>query len=261
VQEGASPEAVPPKTWLHDFVPFTLMHLLTVAAFALAMAGSCYLGHCWRETPREKKFRLGWGWATLAYQTWYTAWYLLPANFTWEKGLPLELCDLAAFVAGLAMVTQWRPWRTLLYFWGIGLSTQAFFTPTLGYGPAHLKFWMFWIGHTMIVGSAVYDIVVLRYRPTLRDFKEVLVVSFLYCLGIFFVNVWLSAETGLAVNYAYIGNTKPQNPTIIDKIGPWPRRVIWVICIVLVDYGLLYGIWALPRAMSGRRPARNDSPG
>jgi hypothetical integral membrane protein (TIGR02206 family) len=242
---GFTQDAPAAKSWREDFVPFTAMHVITVAALAALMLGSCYLGHCWRETPRERRFRIGWGWAVLAYQTWYTLWYLLPENFTWEKGLPLELCDLAAFVAGLAMVTQWRPWRTLLYFWGIGLSTQAFFTPTLVYGPGHLKFWMFWVGHTMIVGSAVYDIVVLRYRPRLHDFKQVLVVSFLYCLGIFYFDVWLSAETGLDINYAYIGAGKPGNPTLIDYLGPWPRRVLFVMAIVIVDYTLLYAVWPL----------------
>jgi hypothetical integral membrane protein (TIGR02206 family) len=238
--------------WLDTFVPFSALHYVTVAFFAALMLGSCYLGRCWRETARERRVRIGWGWAVLAYQSWYTAWYLLPENFTWEKGLPLELCDLAAFVAGLAMVTQWRTWRTLLYFWGIGLSTQAFFTPTLGYGVGHLKFWMFWIGHTMIVGSAVYDVVVLGYRPGLADLRRALAVSTFYCLAVFFVNVWLSEETGRLVNYAYIGNTRPRNPTIIDKLGPWPRRVIWIVVIVVADYALLYAVWPVLGAIRGR---------
>lgn len=216
------------------------------------MIGACYLGRCWKETPREARFRRLWGWTILVYQTFYCIWWLIPPQFDWNKpdfteALPLQVCDIAAFLAGLAMVTHWRPWRTMLYFWGIGLSTQAFFTPVVQVGPAHSYYWMFWIGHTMIVGSAIYDIVVCRYRPSLRDLRLVILVSLAYGAAIFTFNYL----TGF--NYAYIGNRTPKAPTLIDKLGPWPHRVGILALIVMADYLLLWAVWPITRALTGRK--------
>jgi len=211
------------------------------------MIGSCYLGRCWRETPREARLRRIWGWTVLTYQTLYSIWWLMPARLDWKDSLPFQVCDLAAFIAGLAMVTQWRPWRTLLYFWGIGLSTQAFFTPVVNVGPAHSYYWMFWIGHTMIVGSAIYDVVVGGFRPSWRDLRLVVIVSLCYGSVMFAFNL----ITGF--NYAYIGNNTPKAPTLIDKLGPWPWRVLILLLIVISDYIVLWALWPLARTLTGRR--------
>src|SRR4029450_5624684 len=133
-------------------------------------------------------------------------------------------------------VTQWRPWRTLLYFWGIGLSTQAFFTPTVQYGVGHIKFWMFWIGHTMIVGSAVYDVVVRGYRPRARDWWFAVATTYTLCMTVFYFDVLMSRAGGMPINYWYIGDTKPSNPTLIDDLGPWPLRVLFLSGIVVLDF-------------------------
>lgn len=237
--------------WLDRFVPFTAFHLVTVAVFGGSIAAACWLGRSWKETPREARFRRTWGWVVLAYQAWYTVWYLLPWNFTWEKSLPLQLCDLAAFVAGLAMVTRWRPWRTLLYFWGIGLSTQAFFTPIIQTGLASKHFWMFWIGHTMIVGSAVYDVIVCGYRPRARDLGFAFTTSLIYCLSMFYLDVLLTEELGRPISYAFMGPSAPDNPTIIDRLGPWPRRGAALMAIASLDYLLLWLVWPITGRLFG----------
>lgn len=241
-----------PFDWRVDFRSFTAIHFLTVAAFGAAMIGSCWVGRQWRGTARERRFRVAWGWVILVYQMWYTAWYLMPWRFEWRVSLPLQLCDLAAFVAGLAMVTSWRPWRSILYFWGLGLSTQAFFTPTLQFGVLHIKFWMFWIGHTMIVGSAVYDVVVGGYRPRWRDLWFVLAATYALCLTMFYLDVLMTDLVGSPISYWYIGPSKPENPTVIDKLGPWPLRVATIIGIVVAEFVVLWAVWPLARLVTGR---------
>lgn len=226
---------------LHRFAPFTLMHLATVAACVAAMACSCRLGRSWRGTPRERRFRHAWGWSILAYKLAETSWYNWPGNFDLAESLPLQLCDLAAPVAAMAMLTQRRFWRTMLYFWGLGLSTQGFLTPVVQTGLASLKFWMFWVSHTMIVGSAAYDLAVLRYRPRWRDACVAAGTSIAYALAATGVNL------AFDVNYGYIGRSKPENPTIIDKLGPWPGRAFIVGGIVIADIVVLWAPWAFIR--------------
>ena len=177
----------------------------------------------------------------------------MPEHFTWRQSLPLQLCDLTTFIAGLAMVTHWRPLRTMLYFWGIGLSTQAFISPIIQMGLGSIWYWLFWIGHTAIVGSAVYDIIVCGYRPRGRDLALGLTVSYIYTMSMFYMDVWLTQAVGEPINYGFVGPSKPENPTIMDKLGAWPGRVAVMCAIVIAEYILLWAVWpAVRRLFPGR---------
>lgn len=253
-----SPTAAPPPTvdlsvWT-TFVSFSSVHVATVAVCAALMIGACRLGVTWRGTMRERRLRHAWGWAIVAVKSLETWYWFSPGVYSFEESLPLQLCDLAAVVAALSMLTQWRVARTLLYFWGIGLSTQAFATPTLERGLAHLHYWYFWITHLMIVGSAMYDLVVLGYRPHLRD---VLIASAITLTWVGMVTI-LNVSTG--TNYGYIGNMVPDKPTVINKLGPWPARLFIVIGIVAGLFVAMWAIWPLWYRAIGRRYPSGDAP-
>ncbi len=244
--------------WRDDFKLFSLEHLLSVLFFVAFMLGACWLGRRWKETPREALFRKTWGWTVLGFSVWYSSWYLLPAHFTWHQSLPLQLCDLTGFIAGAAMVWHWRPLRTILYFWAIGLSTQAFVTPIINTGPASLRYWMFFVSHTMIVGSAVYDVVVCGYRPGVRDLRLAILAGVVYTASMFLLDIWMSRVLGEPINYGFVGDTPKDNATVMDKLGPWPWRVLILSGIVMVMFVLLWGVWPLARRMGlagGEKPA------
>lgn len=243
--------------WGRQFRPFTLYHLLMTVSCVLAMAGAWVIGKRLKSSAAEAKFRINWGWCVLAYKIVETAWYNWPGNFDIGESLPLQLCDLAAFVAAAAMITQKRVFRTLLYFWGIGLSTQAFFTPILTVGYLAPNFWFFWVSHTMIIGSATYDIIVRGYRPAVKD----LLIGF--GLTVAYAGVVTAVNLTWDVNYGYIGNTTPENPTIIDKLGSWPLRAFKVAGLVAVLFVILWGVWPLAKKLGlvkGRRPDSGTCP-
>jgi hypothetical integral membrane protein (TIGR02206 family) len=253
------PAATPPPPGydcLTDFVPFTAMHLLTVALLTAAMLGSCWMGRLWRGSQRERTLRHTWGWFVVLVAVVSNIYYFVPVNWDIRDSLPLQLCDLAIFVAAAAMLLDSRFFRTLLYFWGIGLSTQAFITPTLQFGIGHPKFWLFWIGHTCIVGSAIYDIVVGGYRPRLRDVLVAAGSTVAYLIVMLIVNegidrLWPNPDR--FSNYGYVGRGTPKNPTIIDRLGDWPARLAPLALIVFADYALLWGIWPIARKITGRK--------
>lgn len=236
------------------FVSYSLVHAATVAACAAAMIASCGMGRACRGGERERRLRRRWGGFIVGFALVSNAWWLWPGNFRLDQSLPLQLCDLAVIVAAVVMLTElpairqappgrraergrWA--RTLLYFWGIGLSTQAFFTPTLQEGLFRPHFWIFWIGHTAIVGSAVYDVAVRGYRPAFRDLVFAIAVTLAYAAAMLALNV------ALGLNYGYVGAVEPEQPTIIQKIGPWPARVPVLAAIVLLDFTILWGVWRL----------------
>lgn len=224
-----------------EFHAFTLLHGIVVLAATAAIAASCYHGHTHRETPREARFRITWAWFVLATQALSITYWALPSRFDIQVSLPLHVCDLAGIIAGLAMLTMKRPLRTLLYFWGIALSTQAFITPTLDEGPGSLRFWIFWMTHLQIVGSAIYDLIVGGYRPFHRDYWVGVGITTGYAAMAILVNLVLDT------NYGYLGNRLPGAGTALNYLPPWPWRLLAMCVTAFVWLTLFYLIWPLAR--------------
>ena len=113
--------------------------------------------------------------------------YWLSYNIWWNRkgfdpaiGLPLHICGLSGAIAPLALLTLNRWLRATLYFWAFALASQAFIQPALAAGPALPMFWWFWAQHTIILGYAVFDLIVLSFRPSWLDLRRTYVVSAIY---------------------------------------------------------------------------------
>lgn len=245
------PPAPPPSgeaslAWLDRFHAFGTVHVVVVLVAAVLIAGSCMLGRRWRKHGPawgEPMLRGVWVGFTIGWQGFATLWYLV--HWDLQDSLPLHVCDLAGWIAPLALWTQ-RWWlRALLYFWVIALSTQAFATPVVQDGVGRLQFWLFWIGHLQIVGSAIYDAAVLGFRPRFRDFLFAAVT-----LGAYGV-VMLGFDLAFGTNYGYVGRSNPSAPTIIDHLGPWPGRVFLLYGLALIAMALTWVVWPLCARMAG----------
>src|SRR4029450_7133710 len=103
-------------------------------------------------------------------------------------------------------------------FCGLGLCTQAIITPVLPEGPALFPFWMFWAMHGMIVAVPLYDIAARGYRPDWRDYGIACAGALAYVLFI------LPIDLVTGWNYGFVGPSAPGVPTIVDLLGPGPRR-------------------------------------
>lgn len=224
--------------WSH-FQPFGFEHALCVLVCVAIMAGTAEIGRRLRDTPRGNHLRLLVGWAGIAYWIGSNAWWLFGPEFRFAQSLPLQVCDLAGLIGPLALITGARRMRAVLYFWGLSLSVQGFLQPVLTKGPAHVEFWLFWANHTAIVGTAIYDVVALGFRPRLNDFMTAVWASMIY-LGII-----LPFDVLFGVNYGYVGPDDPiqHHKTIIDLMGPWPWRVIPVTALGIFAMWLLYVPW------------------
>ncbi|MBX3359058.1 MAG: TIGR02206 family membrane protein [Phycisphaeraceae bacterium] len=173
----------------------------------------------------------------LAYWIALIAWWLIPSRFDPSRSLPLHYCDVAGLVAAAALLTGRRWVTSLLYFWAIPLCTQAFVTPVVRLGPAFAEFWIFWESHTLIVGSAVYAVVVRGFRPEFRDLRTAWLISVAYAAAIF----TLDAFTGW--NYAYLGPGAEGAGTLVDVLGPWPARAAVIVLIASAAMVLAWVPW------------------
>jgi len=224
-------------------------NLLAIGVWVLLTGTAVALGRRRRGTERGERLRVLLGAVGIGVCTLSVGWYLMPERFSWDVSLPVQLCDLAGFVAPLALLWRKRPARTLLHFWGFALCTQAFVTPV--HAPGTPGFVVSWLLHGVIVGSAVYDGAALGYRPGLRDLWIGIGASTAYAGASFLLNL----ATGF--NYGYTGATAPGTTTIVDALGAWPLRVVWIglisaaaMVLVLVVGGAAH---RAARAVRGRR--------
>ena len=224
----------------------TIQHLASLCTLALIAAAVAIGVGLRRKGIDDRPLRLSA--IAVAIPSWLfmQVWY---AVYAWDPvdAAPLHICDLGGIVAMFVLYSRGggrlRWWRAVLFFWAIGLTTQAFATPVLTaeQGPGTMKFWLFWLSHGFVVGTAIYDLIVLGYRPTRRDLGRAVVVTAIWLATVFTLNAVMGW------NYGYVGPIEDQ-PGVVALLGPWPRRVLWMMLIVLAGF---VALWAVASRLPG----------
>ena len=223
------------SNWLYQFHIGSPTHAAMLFAFATVAVALVQAGKRATQLGNAAEVQFGQQLAMVLVAWWVfqESRGFLPGHFRWNTSLPLHICDITGLVAPIAIWTRNPLSRAMLFFWGIGLSTQAFITPTLYIGPAFLNFWLYTICHTLIVITAIYDLVVRGYRPTWRDWQLSAIVSAVYVLLVLPVNM------RLGVNYGYLGKSDFAQPTAVLALGTWPARVPRLVVLVWI------GTWVM----------------
>jgi hypothetical integral membrane protein (TIGR02206 family) len=167
------------------------------------------------------------------------AWSTCPHTLDLDNILPFHLCDIAAFLAGYALLTR-KPWaQELTYYWGLAATIQALITPALTYTHPHLTFFSFFLHHFAIVGAALFIPICDGWRPLHPWWKSPLRAFFsvnLYLLFAGLMNAWLGTNFGFLAH-------PPPNPSLIDHLGPWPYYILAFEVIALLLFLLLTLPW------------------
>lgn len=221
---------------------FGTAHLVALALCGV-MLGATLIGARAAAT-RVLTYR-AWTGFVLLMQVANIVYFALPQNAAWSRSLPLHVCDLGGLIASAALVwgvdaggrerVRWP--RTMVYYWGLGLTTQAFITPTVESGMETARFWLFWLTHLAIVGTAAYEVIVRGYRPTWRDFGVACVLTAAYGVAVIPLNI----ATGW--NYGYAGNVEAAKGTLLDVLGPWPWRLAWMYLLGVGIFAVLTLVW------------------
>ncbi len=147
--------------------------------------------------------------------------------------LPLHLCDVGLLIAPVALLTGNRYVYELLYFWGIGGAVQALLQPNITTGYPTAQCACFFLGHGLIVTSALYATVVMRRRPTGWSVLRVWLITNAYGL------LMLPVNHALGTNYLFI-MWKPATPSLLDIMGPWPYYLLVLDVVALLVMCLCY---------------------
>lgn len=216
----------------NPFHPFSGVHYTTLAVGFAVIAGLVVFAR--RSTGNARIVAALLVFLNLtAYPFALYAWRDHPKSL--DNVLPFHLCDLAAIVAGFALFTRRPILLTLTYFWGIAATTQALLTPAIGIGPPHLPFVHFFVQHFAIVAAALYIPLVLGWQPEAPWWKSPLKV---FGISVAYQGTAVLINLMLKTNFAF-ASRPPDNPSLIDHLGPWPLYLFAMQGIALALYLLL----------------------
>lgn len=128
----------------------------------------------------------------------------------------------------------------VVYFWGIGGATAALLTPDLPVGFPHPVFLQFFIGHGSALTTVLFATIVMGFRPRAASVGIALAATAIYAVLIYPVNLMLDS------NYLYLVQ-KPERPSPLDYLGPWPWYLLGLAAITIVACGLCYLPFAFKR--------------
>lgn len=224
-----------------DFTAYGASHLGAVLVLALGIVVLLVLGRLMRD-PNDligKALAIFLVLAVLPFQLLY----FTPDRWNPERTLPVQLCDVAAVVAVVALWTHRRWAVALTYYWGITLTTQAVITPDLSTDFPDPIFLLFWVMHIGTVWAAVHLTWTRGIHPDWRRYGLAIAVTAVWAVSVFCLNLAIGS------NYGYL-NAKPGAASALDLLGPWP----WYVVAEVV---LISAVWALMTWPWGRSPDRS----
>lgn len=162
-----------------------------------------------------------------------TAFFLMPIRFQWDQVLPLHVCNLANLIGAVAVWKKIRLFQAVLYFWTFALCIWAFLTPALLHGPAYGEFWIFWAYHIFILIATSFVLTADNFRAGWQDWRKAVIFTLSYMIIVAIID----RITGW--NYGFVGAGKPDQPTLLDVLGPYPLRLLWIALIGFAVFTLL----------------------
>ncbi|MFN8413601.1 MAG: TIGR02206 family membrane protein [Anaerolineales bacterium] len=216
--------------------PFELYgvgHLLALTIIALFCLLTPYFRNTWDE-KQKRNFRHLIAVLLIADELSWHAWAAYWGIWTIQTMLPLHLCSVMVWLSAYMLFTKDYGIYETAYFLGIGGATQALLTPDAnGYGFPHYRAFQTFLAHGLLVFIPIYMTVVEGYRPTLQSFKRIFIWTNIYMVFVFFLNLAIGS------NYLFIAH-KPEFPTLLDILAPWPWYVLELEAIGFAVFFLIY---------------------
>jgi len=217
-----------------SFQPFTSQHLAAVICGLALVVGCLIAGRRGGQGRRLATALLAFI-NLSAYPLGQAAWLTFEGHKSLDNILPFHLCDIAAITAGFALLTRRPLLCSLTYFWGLAATLQALLTPAITVGFPHWPFIMFFIHHFAVVAAAVYLPVIEGWRPKQPFWRSPLEV---YGWSVLYLGFAMLVNGALGTNFGF-ASRPPDNPSLIDHLGPWPWYLVAMLGIALALFLLL----------------------
>lgn len=146
--------------------------------------------------------------------------------------LPLQVCDVAIFVAALALWTRNQLAVEVTYFWGLAGTIQGLLTPDLPQHFPNYLYFQYYIAHGGVVTAALVLVVGLRLYPRRLALIRIAGLTAAYAIFVGLVD----AATG--ADYMYL-RAKPASASLLDVLGPWPVYILSATVVAIVLFVVL----------------------
>ena len=166
-------------------------------------------------------------------------------GITLVYSLPLQLCDVAIFIAAAALWTGNQLLIEVTYFWGLAGTVQALLTPDLPQHFPSYPYFQYYIAHGGVVAAALVLVIGLRRHPRLWAVLRVAGIIVAYAALVAAVDAIAGA------NYMYL-RAKPPSPTLLDVLGPWPWYIVSAGLIGFALFAILDAPFRLRRVGRSR---------
>lgn len=161
--------------------------------------------------------------------------------------LPFQMCDLAVYVGGLMLLKLSWSYAAyeVLYFWAFVGTFMALLTPDVPGGFDHPFTALYFLTHGLIIVALFYATLGFGWRPTWRSVVRAFIVTNAYALLVTPLNLVLDA------NYVYL-RAKPEQPTLLDYLGPWPWYILVCEALAFVLFVLCYSPFAIANRLQSQ---------
>ncbi len=224
-----------------EFVLFGADHLSALACVAI-FSILAYIG---AQGARAEALRVSGGsvFAFMAIALWG---FRLVDGFQAQIDLPLSLCDVAFLLCVLCFFRP-QPWAlVMVVYWGLAGTLQALITPDLLQGFPSKEYFLFFVGHAIIV-IGVFFLIGKNRHLELGGFKragQAFLGLLVYTLSVGLMNLVFDW------NYGYL-RSKPDGASVLDMMGPWPWYVFGGLAFALMLFLLIAGLLRfLPKSRS-----------
>jgi hypothetical integral membrane protein (TIGR02206 family) len=172
-------------------------------------------------------------------------------RFSTQYSLPLYLCDVAAFVAGAALIRPKPLLVELTWFWAMAGTLQGLLTPDV-YWPFPSWDWVQYYGdHGGVVLAALLLVAGRGIQP--RSWSALRV----FAITVAFTAVVAVADVVTGGNYMYLRHV-PDGGSLLSLFGPWPQYIVVATGVA----GILLLVLDAPFWMSRRRArSGHEAPG
>ncbi|MBS3970602.1 MAG: TIGR02206 family membrane protein [Clostridia bacterium] len=218
---------------VEGFEMLSTSHVVVLFIIAAIIWGLYYFRIHFQESPYKNSIRIILAVLLILLEVILQIWYITNGIWSLQYSLPLHLCSMAILLGPVMLITRKYYLYEVLFFWGIGGTTQAILTPDLWYGFPHFIFFQYFIAHSLIVFSCLWMTFVEGFRPTLKSVVRAFLFTNLYAAFVLVVNILIGS------NYLYLLH-KPDKPTILDFLQPWPWYLVQLEIIALIVCFLCY---------------------
>jgi len=216
-----------------DFKPWSIEHIVPLTLFTIL--GILMIRAGLRQWKGPSQWRRPYLWSLLLPAS-IIVWIFLRlfrGEFDIKEDLPFHLCNMVTFFLPFIFLKKRPILFGILYMWIMSGTLQAILTPGLEQAFPHYWYFRYWLVHCGLVILILYAVIVLKYRPQLRD-----ILYAFFAMNVFFILVHafnVAADT----NYLFT-MSKPAQPSLLDFLGPWPWYILGSEFIALLFFVIYY---------------------